>query len=82
MRDQLLHAVAFRSRVFGVAAHIQIQPRPIAQKDIAASSPRNDAPKQVACYLVRAQSTLTPEGAGDAVFGLNSENAAIHTTTV
>ena len=43
--DQLLHAVAFRSRILRVAAYIEIQPGPVAQEDIAASAPRNNAPK-------------------------------------
>ena len=80
--DQLLHAVAFSGRILRVAAYIEVQPGPVAQEDIAASAPCNHASKQIARYFIGTEPALSPERAGDAVFGFDSEDAAIHVSTV
>ncbi len=51
-------------------------------EDIAASAPCNNASKQIARYFIGTEPVLSPERAGDAVFGFNSEDAAIHVSTV
>ena len=80
--DQLLHAVAFGGRILRVAAYIEVQPGPVAQEDIATSAPGNNTSKQIARYFVGTEPALSPERAGDAVFGFDSEDAAIHVSTV
>ena len=35
VRDEVLYRVTFGGRVLGMAAHVQVQPRPVLEKDIA-----------------------------------------------
>src|ERR1700730_613084 len=80
--DQVEHAVALRGRVLGMAAHVEIEARAVAQEDVAASSPGHHAPEKVARYLVGRQAPLPAEGASEAVFSLNSEYPPVHTPKV
>ena len=76
--DQLSHRVALRSGVLGVAAHIEVQAGTIGEEDVAAAAPCHDAAEQVAGDLIRRQAPLPLECAGDAVLGLDAEDAPFH----
>ena len=80
--DQVGHRVALRRRVLRVGAHVQVQPRAVAQEHVARPPPRDHPTEQVAGHLVRAQPPLPPVGAGDPVLGLESEDAPVHGMTV
>jgi len=80
--DQVVQAVAFRCCVLWVRADIEIQPRTVLQKHVAAASPADDSSKQVTGDFVGAQPALTAQGAGDAVLVLESKNAPLHARTV
>ncbi len=57
---------------------IKIEASTILQKHVGASSPRHDASEQITSDLVRAQSTLPTECAGDPVFVLEAVDPAFH----
>jgi hypothetical protein len=55
VRDELDRVVALGGRVLGVAAHVEVQARPVAQEDVAAAPPGDDPAEEVARDLVGAQ---------------------------
>ena len=73
--DQLAQVVALPRRVLGVAADVQVQPRPVAQEHVRAAPPGDDPAEQVPRHLVGAQPPLSAERAGDAVLGLDAVDA-------
>ena len=78
MCDKVLDRVALRRRVLGVAADVEVQPRPVLEEDIARAAPAHDPPEQVPGHLVRAQAALAAKRAGDAVFVFEPEDPALH----
>jgi len=80
--DQLCQAVAFGGGVFGVAAHIEVQPGAVAEENVRAAAPGNHAPEQVAGYFVGRQASVSVEGAGDTEFGFNAHDSTLHNSSV
>ena len=76
--DDVVDRVALGRRVLGVAADVEVEARAVLEEDVAGAAPRHDAPEQVARYFVGAEAALTAQGAGDAVFVLEAEDAALH----
>ena len=60
VRDEFGEVVTLGRRVFGMGAHIQIDPGAVAEKDIARAAPGHDIPEQMARGLVGAQPPLPP----------------------
>ncbi len=52
MNHEVDDVVAFRRRILGVTADIEIQAGAVAEEDIARAAPRDDAPEQVTGHLV------------------------------
>ena len=77
--DQLDEVVALGGGVLGVAAHVEVQPRAVAQEDVRAAAPRHDAAEQIPRHLVRAQPAMAVERAGDTEFGLDAHDPSLHT---
>ena len=78
VRDEVDQVVAFGRRVLGVAADVEVEAGAVAQEDIAAAAPGDDAAEQVAGHLVGRQTALTLERARDAVLVLDAEDPPIH----
>ncbi len=76
--DEVADRVAFRGGVFGVAADVEVEAGAVLEEDVARAAPRHDPAEQVAGDLVRAEPALAAQGAGDAVFVLEAEDAPIH----
>ena len=76
--DQLDEAVAFGGRVLGVAAHVEVQPRAVAQEDVRTAAPRHHPPEQVAGDLVGTQPAMAVKGAGHTEFGLDAHDSSLH----
>ncbi len=51
--DQLHQAVALGGGVLGMATHVEVQARAVAQEHVGAAAPRHHPPEQVAGHLVR-----------------------------
>ncbi|MDT5166753.1 MAG: hypothetical protein QOD02_50, partial [Mycobacterium sp.] len=45
-------AVAFGGGVFGMAAHVEVQPCAVAQEHVGAATPRDNPAKQVTGHFV------------------------------
>ena len=80
VRDQVGDRIALPGRVLRVGAHVEVEPCPVAEEDVAAPPPGHDAPKQVPRHLVGGQSALTAKGTGDAVLVLQTEDSPVHIT--
>src|SRR5262249_23232017 len=78
VHDEVVDRVAFRRRVFGVAADVEVQASAVLEEHVARTSPRHDAPEQVAGDLVGAEAPLSAQRARDAVLVLESEDPALH----
>ena len=78
VHDEVVQRVAFRRRVLGVGADVEVQPGAVLQEHVAAATPRHHPPEQVAGDLVGAQPPLAAERARDAVFVLEAVDAALH----
>ncbi len=76
--DQLDQVVALGGGVLGVAAHVEVQPRAVAQEDVGAAAPRHHPPEQIAGNLVGAEPTVAVERAGDTEFGLDAHDSSLH----
>jgi hypothetical protein len=79
VRDQVEDVVALGRGIFGMAAHIEVEARPVPEEHVAAAAPGHHAPEQVARHLVGRQPPLPSEGAGNAVLVLKPEYSPIHT---
>ena len=77
--DQLDEVVALGGGVLGVAAHVQVQPRAVAQEYVRAAAPRHHAAEQIPRNLVRAQPAMAVERAGDTEFGFDAHDPSLHT---
>ena len=58
VHDQVDDVVALGRGVLGMAADVQVEPRPVAQEHVAAPAPRDHAAEEVPGYLVRGQPPL------------------------
>src|SRR4029077_17566670 len=76
--DQLGEVVALGGGVLGVAAHIEIQPRAVAQEHVRTAAPRHHPPEQIAGNLVGAQPAMAMERAGDTEFCLDAHDSSLH----
>ena len=76
--DQLDEAVALGGGVLGVAAHVEVEPRAVAEEHVRTAAPRDHPPKQVAGDLIRAQPAMAVERAGDTEFGLDAHDSSLH----
>src|SRR5262249_48663603 len=76
--DQLGEVVALGGGVLGVAAHIEIQPRAVAQEHVRTAAPRHHPPEQIAGNLVGAQPAMAMERAGDTDFCLDAHDSSLH----
>ena len=82
MGDQLDQAVAFGSRIFGMATDVQVQPCAVAQENVGAAAPRDHPSKQVAGYFVGRQTAMTVKSAGDTEFGFDAHDSPLHNSSV
>ena len=82
MGDQLNQAVALGGGVFGMAAHVEVQPCAVAQENVGAAAPGDHPAKQVAGHLVGRQAPMTVESAGDTEFGLDAHDPPLHNSRV
>src|SRR5262249_18293959 len=80
--DDVVDGVALRRRVLGVAADVEVEPGAVLEEDVAGAAPRDHAAEQVARDLVRAETALAAQRAGDAVLVLEAEDAALHRASV
>jgi DNA-binding MarR family transcriptional regulator len=64
-----------------VTAHVEIEPRTVAQEDVAAAAPGDDSAEQIPGNLVRRQPTLPPKRTGHPVLVLQTEDPSIHQFT-
>ena len=78
VNHQVGDAVAFRGRVLGMAAHVEVEPGPVAQEHVAAAAPRDHAPEQVPGHFVRRELSAAPERARDPVLVLQPEYPSVH----
>ncbi len=76
--DEVADRVTLGGGVLGVAADVEIEPGAVLEEDVAGPAPGHDPAEKVAGHLVRAQPALAAQGAGDAVFVLEAEDAAVH----
>src|SRR5215211_5033546 len=76
--DELDQIVAFCGRVLRMGADVEVYPRSVAQKDIAAAPPRHDPPEEIARNFVRSEPSRAARGARDAILCLKSEDSAVH----
>jgi hypothetical protein len=72
------HRVALRGGVLRMRTHVEVEPSPVAEEDVAGAPPRDDPPEQVAGDLVRRQAPLAAVRAGHSVLGFESEDAPVH----
>src|SRR3954447_15003799 len=82
VNDELGEVVALGGRVLGVAAHVEVEPRAVAEEDVGAAPPRDHAAEQVSGDLVRGEPALAAKGARDAVLGLDAEDPSVHGPSV
>ena len=78
MGDQLHQVVALGGGVLGVAAHIEVQPRAVAQENVRTAAPGHHPAEQVARDLVRGQPPVPVERAGHTEFRLDSHDSSLH----
>ncbi|SKV39696.1 Uncharacterised protein [Mycobacteroides abscessus subsp. abscessus] len=78
MGDQLHQTVAFGGGVFRVAAHVEVEPGAVAQKDVGAATPGHHAAEQVPSDLVGAQPPVAVKSARNAELGLDPHNSTLH----
>ena len=76
--DQVDRRVALGGGVLGVAADVEVEPGAVAQEDVGAAAPADDAAEEVAGDLVGREPALALERARDAVLVLETEDAALH----
>ena len=79
---ELADVVALGRRVLRVRADVEVEPRAVAEEDVARPAPRDDPAEEVAGDLVRAEPALTLERAGHAVLVLDAEDPALHVMTL
>ena len=82
VRDQLAQRVALGGGVLRVAAHVQVEPGPVAQEDVGRAPPRHHTAEQITGDLVRGESSLAMEGAGDPELGLHTIDPPLHPVRV
>ena len=63
-------------------ADVEVEPGAVAQEDVAAAAPADDLAEQVTGDLVRRETALPLEGAGDAVLVLDPEDPPVHDITL
>src|SRR4029079_11256334 len=80
--DDVVDGVAFGRRVFGVAADVEVETCAVLEEDVAGAAPRDDAAEEVARDFVGAEAAWAAQRAGDAVFVLEPEDAALHRASV
>ena len=80
--DQVLDRVALGGGVLGVGADVEVEAGAVAEEHVGGAAPGDHSPEEVAGHFVRRQAALSPEGASDPVFGLQSENAPVHVETL
>ena len=78
----VVHAVALGSRVFGVAADIEVEASPVLQEDVRRSAPAHHPPEEVAGHLVGTEPPLAAQCARDPVFVLDTVDPALHRVSV
>src|SRR3546814_10098969 len=78
MGDQLGEVVALGRRVLRMRAHVEVQPGPVAEKDIGAAPPGHHPPEQIAGNLVRTETPVTMKRAGHTEFSLNPHDPSLH----
>ena len=76
--DELDQVVAFGGGVFGMAAHVEVQPRTVAQEYVRASAPGDHPTEQIAGDLVRAEPAVSVKCAGDTKLGFDAHDSALH----
>ena len=59
--DQLHQVVALGGRVLRVRSDVEVDPRSVAQEDVAAPAPGHDAAEQIARHLVGGQPSVPPD---------------------
>src|SRR5262249_7894362 len=78
VNHQIADRVTLGSGVFGMRTHVEIQPGPVAQEDVARPPPRHDPAEKVTGHLVRRQPPLPTGGTRDSVLGLQAEDPPVH----
>ena len=78
VHDEFTHAVTFGRGVLGVAADVEVEPGPVRKEDVAAATPRHHPAEEVSGDFVGTQAPLAAQGAGDAVFVLDTEDPSLH----
>src|SRR2546425_13345591 len=78
VNDQLGDVVAFRGRVLGVEAGIEIEPGPVFEKDIGIPGTGDHLLEQITRDVIRRQTALAVQGAGEPVLVLEAEDAPFH----
>src|SRR5256885_368810 len=76
--DQLRDIVAFGRRVLGVEPGVQIEPGAVLEEHIGIARARDQLLEQIARDVVGREAPLAVQGAGEAVFVLEAEDAALH----
>ena len=74
VNHDIVQRIAFRGRIFGMGAHVQIEPGSVVQEHVRTAAPGDDLAKEISSDLVGAQTALSAQGARDAVLGLQSED--------
>jgi hypothetical protein len=76
--DQLGDVVALGRRVLRVEPRVEVQPSAVLQEHIRVPGSRDHLLEQVPGDVIRGQAALAVEGAGEAVFVLETEDPALH----
>ncbi len=80
--DEVADRVALGCRVLGMAADVEVEAGAVLEEHVARPTPRDDPAEEVTSDLVGAQPALAAQGAGDAVFVLEAEDAPVHCARV
>src|SRR5690606_28961684 len=78
VRDELREVVALRGRVLRVRPHVEVEPGPVGEEDVAGAPPGDDLAEQVARHLLRGEAAPLGRGAGDPELGLEPEDPPDH----
>src|SRR5262249_9622189 len=72
--DEVRDVVALRSRVLGVEPGVEVQTSAVLQEDVGVAGAGNDLLEEIARDVVRRQTALAVQRAGEAVLVLESED--------
>src|SRR5262249_24925279 len=78
VHDEVVDRIAFRRRVFGVAADVEVEASAVFEEHVARPAPRHHSAEQIAGDFVGAQAPLAAQRARNAIFVFEPEDAALH----